>query len=290
MRSPAAFSIDVGDADFEREVLRRSHETPVVVDFWAAWCGPCRALGPILEALAEEHAGGFVLAKVDVDRAPETAGRFGVRSIPTVLAFREGRVVQEFQGAQPEPVVRQFVTGILDTPADRAAREGEALLDGGADRAEEAEARFRAALDEEPRHPRALLGLARVLAARGQEDEALEQLAYVSPASAVADAAERLAAELRTRSAAAGADLDALRARVAGTPDDLDARLDLGRALAAGGDHEAALEALLEVVRRDPHHADDAARKAMLDLFELLGGDHPLTSRFRAELARALYR
>jgi putative thioredoxin len=288
VRSPAAFSIDVGDADFPREVLERSREAPVVVDFQAAWCAPCRTLGPILEALAEEHAGAFVLAKVDVDAAPETAGRFGVRSIPTVLAIRDGQVVREFQGAQPETVVRAFVASVLDTPADRAAREGESRLAEA--RPDEAEARFRAALEEEPRHPRALLGLARVQAAGGRLDEALAQLAYVSPASGVAEEAERLAAELRTRAGAAGEDVEALRARVAETPDDLDARIALGRGLAARGEHEAALEALLEAVRRDPHHDDDAARRAMLDLFELLGGDDPLVPRFRAELARALYR
>lgn len=288
MRSPAAFSVDVGDAEFPREVLERSRQVPVVVDFWAAWCAPCRALGPILEALAEEHAGAFVLAKVDVDAAPETAARFGVRSIPTVLAIRDGQVVREFQGAQPETVVRAFVGSVLDTPADRAAREGEARLAEG--RSDEAEARFREALEEEPRHPRALLGLARVLAAGERLDEALAQLAYVSPASGVAEEAERLAAELRTRAGAAGEDVEALRARVAQAPDDLDARIALGRALAARGEHEPALEALLEAVRRDPHHDDDAARRAMLDLFELLGGDDPLVPRFRAELARALYR
>ncbi|MDX1648900.1 MAG: tetratricopeptide repeat protein [Myxococcota bacterium] len=288
MHAPRASCIDVGDPDFEREVLKRSHETPVVVDFWAPWCGPCRALGPILEALAEEHAGDFLLARVDVDAAPETAGRFAIRSIPAVLAFRDGQAVSEFQGAQPEPVVRQFVEAVLDTAADRAAREGEAQL--AAERPQEAEARFRAALEEEPRHPRALYGLARALAARGERAEALARLAYVSPASAVADAAERLAAELRTREGAADADPETLRRRVAEAPDDLDARIALGRALAAAGEHEAALESLLEAVRRDPHHDDDAARKAMLDLFELLGGDHPLVPRFRAELARALYR
>ncbi len=274
--------IDVGDEAFEREVLERSKTTPVVVDFWAPWCGPCKAIGPVLERLAEEHGGAFVLAKVNVDEAPAVAQAFRIQSIPAVKGFRDGMLASEFVGAQPEPVIRALLDAVLPTAADRlvAAAAGQPPA--------QAEARLREALELEPRNANALLALARLLAARDEIGEALGLLDRVTPPSpAVADA-ERLAAELRTRQDAGG-DEHALRARVAADPRDLAARLELGRTLAARGRHEEGLGELLEVVRRDRHFEDDAARKAMLDQFAVLGSDHPLTERFRSELAKALF-
>jgi putative thioredoxin len=286
---PSAYVVDVGEADFERAVLERSKEVPVVVDFWAPWCAPCRALGPVLERLAAQHAGAFLLAKVNVDAAPALAQRYGVRSIPAVVGVRDGALVAEFVGAQPEPVVRRFVEALLPSEGDRLAREGDALHEGG--HAHAAEERYRGALELEPRHPRALLGLARILGERDEVPAALELLERVVDGGPLERQAEHLAAELRTQSGREEGPGEAeLRARLAARPDDLAARLDLGRALAAAGRHEEALDELLAVVRADPAFADEAARKAMLDVFELLGSDHPLVQRFRGELARALFR
>ena len=279
--------LDVGDHDFERAVLERSKEVPVVVDFWAPWCAPCRALGPVLERLAHEHAGAFVLARVNVDEAPAVSQALGIQSIPAVKGFRDGALVAEFIGAQPEAAVRQFLVAVLPSEADRLARAGEAKAAAG-DAAGAADA-FHEALAHEARHPRALLGLARLRAAAGEAAEALRLLERVPPGAAVAREAERLAAELRTR-AEASADEPALRARLRASPDDLDARLRLGRALAARGAYGEALAELLEVIRRDRSFADDGARKAMLDIFELLGAGDPLTERYRSELARVLFR
>jgi putative thioredoxin len=283
----AMHTMDVGDRDFEREVVERSRTVPVVVDLWAPWCAPCRALGPILERLADEHAGAFVLAKVNVDEAPAVAQALRVQSIPAVKAFRDGAVIAEFVGARPEPAVRQFIDGVLPTEADRLAREAAAKSAPGD--ADAALRLFGNALALESRHPAALLGLARVHAARGDDAEALALLERMPAGGPLARDAERLAAELRTRVDATG-DEATLRARVAAHLDDLDARLQLGRVLAARGKYDDALAELLEIVRRDRHHADEAARRAMLDVFELLGPTHPLVDRYRGELARTLFR
>jgi putative thioredoxin len=281
--------VDVGDATFEREVLERSREQPVIVDFWAPWCGPCRQLGPALERTVEAQGGAVRLAKVNVDQSPQVARRFGVQSIPLVIAFRDGAPVAEFVGAQPEPVLRRFVASLLPSEADRLAKDGAELHAAG--HANAAEERLRAALGQDARHPGALLALARVLGERSESAEALELLERISAApAAIEQAAEKLAAELRTAESAPAADLEALRARAASRPDDLAAQLELGRALAAARRYEDALRTLLAVVERDKSFADEGARKAMIDVFGVLGGDHPLVSEYRSALARVLFR
>jgi len=279
--------VDVGDEDFEREVLERSRAVPVVVDFWAPWCGPCRTLGPVLERLATEHAGAFVLAKVNVDEAPAVASAFRIQSIPAVKAFRDGALAGEFVGAQPEAAVRQFLAPLLPTEADGLASTGEARAAAG-DRPG-AETAFKEALALDSRNAAALLGLARLYVTDGKATEALPLLERIPPGAAVARDAERLAAEIRMGVDAVG-DEAALRHRVAANLEDLDARLQLGRVLAARRKYDDALAEMLEVVRRDAKHADGAARKAMLDVFEVLGPRDPLTERYRSALAQALFR
>ena len=278
--------VDVGDRDFEQQVIERSRQIPVVVDFWAAWCGPCRALGPLLERLAEEFAGAFVLARVDVDRSPDVAAAFGVRSIPMVLGFRDAQIVSEFVGTLPETGVREFLTRVLPSAADRAAMEGAELQVSG--KLAEAEQTFRRALDLDGRCDRALLGLASVLAERREDADALATLERIAPGSPVQPEVDRLAAELRVRQVES-VDESALRQRAAANPDDLEARLALAQALAARGKYEAALEEYLAIVRRDRRFRDDAARKAMLDIFELLGAGNEVAERYRSELAKVLF-
>lgn len=276
---------DASDGDFESAVIARSRQTPVVVDFWAPWCGPCRTLGPLLERLAEEHHGEFLLAKVDIDQNPALAQALSIQSIPMVLGFRDGQVVAEFVGAVPEAAVRQFLAKVLPSEADRLATEAALLLDEG--KRAEAEATFQRALQIDARSDRALLGLAGILADRGEHDEALKLLERVSHGPLRQDA-DRLAAAIRIRQGGGG-DEASLRAKLAADPGDLETRLLLGQVLAAASNCENALAEYLEIVRRDRTFRDGAARKAMLDIFGLLGSDSPVTNQYRSELAKVLF-
>lgn len=282
MTANSAHVRDVTEATFASDVIERSKQTPVVVDFWAAWCGPCRVLGPVLERLAAEADGGFELVKVDVDTNPRLAQQYRVQGIPAVKAFRDGQMVNEFTGALPEPQVRAWLRGIVPSEADRQAARGQAAEDGG-DPAT-AELAYREALMHDGAHPAASIGLARILAGRGETAEA-EELLRPFPAD---PAAQRVRAQIKLR-AAATADPVALRARIEANPRDVAAHYKLGMALAAEDAYTAALDHLLEAVKIDRKHANDSARKAMLDLFTLLGDDDPRTRDYRRRLSSVLF-
>jgi putative thioredoxin len=274
---------DVDDAEFDAAVIRRSHQVPVVVDFWAPWCGPCRQLGPILERLAAEAGGAWELVKVNIDNNPRIASQFRVQSIPAVKGFRDGQMVAEFLGAVPEAQVRTFLTRVVPSEADRLAREGAEMESGGY--MATAEDRYRDALAKDPNHVRAIVGLARVLAERKQLDEARSLLDRVPRDPE----AQRLRAHLSLASADGGADVVALEQRIAADPQDATAHYALGRALAARGDYEPALDHLLDTVRLDRSLDDDGARKAMLDIFALLGDADDRTRRYRGLLQAVLF-
>jgi putative thioredoxin len=274
---------DISDAEFESAVIRRSHDVPVVVDFWAAWCGPCRQLGPVLERLAAEAGGAWELVKINIDHNPRTAAQYRVQSIPAVKGFRDGAMVAEFLGAVPEAQVRSFLTRLLPSEADRLAREGAEMERSGY--LATAEDRYRDALAQDPGHARATVGLARVLAARNAIDEALSLL----DRRPVDPEAQKLRAEISLKRAAGSVDLDGLRSRVRSNPKDAAAQYELGRALAAAGEYEQALEHLLETVKLDRSLDDDGARKAMLDIFALLGDDDERTQRYRRMLGMVLF-
>lgn len=279
--------IEVSDSTFQSAVLQRSAQVPVVVDFWAPWCGPCRVLGPVLERLAREANGAFVLAKMNVDNNPRTAQQYGVQGIPAVKAFRQGRVVGEFVGAQPEPRVREFLRRLAPSAADGLVVEGLRLEQEG--RLGEALARYRQAAAAESGHAGALLGLGRTLLAQGDGEEAarwLEQVPYGRPER---EEAERLLARVQLKQGANGADESRCRDRLAATPQDLEARLCLASLLAAREEYETALAELLEVVRNDRGKLREKARITMLAIFRILGDESPITRRYRSQLATALF-
>jgi putative thioredoxin len=280
-------TLEAGQADFEREVVEASRTVPVLVDFWAPWCGPCRALGPILERLAEAYEGRFRLVKVNSDENPQLSQDYGVRSIPAVKAFVDGEMVDEFLGALPESSVRAFIDRLLPGPAEkhrRAARER--LLAGDA-------AGALALLDEaaalEPRNDPVRVDRADALLALGRLPEATDALASLSPLAAQDPKLAPSIARIRLAlSAPRDVDPASLEGRIAANADDLGARLALANLHVARGHHEPALEQLLEIIRRDRSFGDDVARRTMLQVFDVLGSGNELVARYRRKLASAL--
>jgi putative thioredoxin len=282
------WTVDVSEQDFEQAVVQRSHEVPVVIDFWAPWCGPCRALGPTLEKLAEEQQGKFILAKVNVDENPMLAQAFQIQSIPAVKAVRNGALAGEFLGAQPEPNVRRFIEQLLPSEAESLAQEAQRLEEAG--KVQGAESLYRAALAKEANQPLALLGLARVLVRRGEESDAQTLLTRVPNTAPEHPAAQQLLAQLRLKQTGAKAeDEKQYRDRLAANPNDLDARFELSQMLAAVGRYEEALAELLAIVKKDRKFRDDGARKAMLEIFEVIGARSELAESYRSELAKVLF-
>ncbi len=276
-----SFVKDIDQTQFGAAVLQRSAEVPVVVDFWATWCGPCRVLGPILESLAAQYEGAFELVKVDVDANPQLQAQFQVQSIPTVIAFKDGRPAATFIGAKSESQVRSWIDALLPTEADRLVDEARDLTMEGDEAG--AEERYRAVLAKVPDHPEAATALAALLIARKQTDDALVVLGRLPRTADV----ERLEAAARL---AAGADVDLtiLEQRLATDPNDDAARLELGAALAAKGEYEPGLDNMLTVIRNGGP-LREKARRAIVDVLGLLGPEHPLTAAYRKRLASELF-
>jgi putative thioredoxin len=244
--------MDVTESNFEAAVLDRSHSLPVVVDFWADWCAPCRQLGPVLEREAAERSGRLELVKVDVDANPNLSQSYGIQGIPAVKAFHKGKVKAEFVGAQPAAAVARFLDSLLPSEAELLAHKGD-------------EASLRAALKLEPGHADAAIQLARILNGRGEKEEALDILGKVYGSFA----AEGLAARIRLERTAAP---------------------DLARAFAAldAGDNEQALDALIEAIP-PARSGRDEIRRVVVGILDELGLDDPLATRSRTRLASALY-
>ena len=281
------WTIDVNEENFEAEVLERSTEVPVIVDFWAEWCGPCKVLGPVLEKLADEYAGEFILAKVNVDENQGLAGAFGIQGIPAVKLFKDGDLASEFTGALPEPMLREFLSKFLPSAADKQTEEARTLEEQGKN--DEAKAIYQTILASDPNHAKALLGLGRLAMNDDDADKALEYLDKISIVADERKEADRLIARLNLQSGAAENEA-ALREKVKAEPDNIATRFELAQALAGAEKYEEALREFLAIVKRDREFQDDGARKAMVQIFEVLGSDDPLTDKYRSELAAALFR
>nr|WP_298133368.1 thioredoxin [uncultured Pseudoxanthomonas sp.] len=270
---------------FEAEVLRKSLEVPVLVDFWATWCGPCKTLGPILEKLAGEYNGAFLLAKVDVDKEQQIAAAFQIRSVPTVFLVKDGQLVDGFPGALPEGQLREFLASHGVQPAEAAADAVEAApLDPAAQ-----VAALREAVAAEPDKDELKLDLVLALLKTGDAPEA-ERLLDALPANlATDDRAVKARARLGFASALKDAPSpDALRAAVAANADDLRARHLLGVHALVAGDSEAALEQFLDMLKRDRAFEDGLARKSLIDAFRVIEDD-ALVSQYRRKMSSLLF-
>ncbi len=279
---------DVTTQDFVERVLKRSAQVPVVVDFWAGWCAPCRMLGPVLEQAVSELGGRVLLAKVDTDREPELGHRYQIRGIPAVKAFRDGKLVDEFAGARDARFVRAFLERLAPSEETQQVERAAELLQKGQPR--EAEALLRPiAMGQGAEKDRARLLLARTLLVQGADRlaEVPALLDGIDARGPHAEAAEQLRQLVGFLCAAPeyGADTEArASAALAANPADADARYALAAALALRGDHRGAMEHLIELVSRNRRYRDDGARKAMVQLFDQLGPDHDLVQEYRRRL------
>lgn len=282
------YIVDVTQSDFTAKVVEASRERPVLVDFWASWCGPCQMLMPVLAKLADAYAGKFLLAKVDTDNEQALAGRYGIRGLPTVKLFKNGAVVDEFSGARSEGQVRAWLEPHLPRASDSLVDK--AIATERAGDAAGAMALLQQAIRDDAANDAPKLELARIALAQGklaEAEAALKQLSLRASGEATAAALKARCDILRI--VADAPPLAALEKSLAHDENDLQARYRLGARLLLEGRHEEALAQWLELVRRDRRFGDDAGRRALLTAFNLLGAQSELVKRYRAQLSMALH-
>ncbi len=287
--------VQEGSTDtFQQDVLEASHTVPIVVDFWAPWCGPCKQLGPALEKLVRSYAGKVKMVKINVDENQALAAQFRVQSIPAVFAFKDGQPVDGFMGAQPESQLKAFIDKLAGgggSPVDALLEEAEALAAEG--HHEQALGVYQQVLAEDRENARALGGALRCYMDAGQDDVARQVLEQLPPELAakaeIAAVATALDLKESTADAGSGEEIAALEQKVADNPKDMQARYDLGMARYGAGDREGAVDAMLEIVRLDRTWNDDGARKELVKFFEAFGPTDSLTIDGRRRLSSILF-
>jgi len=287
MAAASPYITETSVATFEADVVNKSMECLVLVDFWAPWCEPCRQLGPILEKLANEFAGKVQLVKINVDESPDLAGAFGVQSIPLVVAMQDGRPIDQFMGIVPEDQLRDWLRELLPSRTEELLQKGaqlEATDPAGAESA------YREALALVPDDDRAKVGLARVIVAQERDDEAAKIIAELEQRGYLEPEAERVKSELELRAAAEEAgDLTEARKAAAANPEDLSLQLKLADALAVARKYEDALKICLDLIEKDKSAIGPEAKDTMVRIFDMLGPSSELTGTYRRKLSTAWY-
>jgi len=287
MSEKSPWIVETSQETFQHDVIDRSADVLVVVDFWAEWCQPCRLLGPVLAKLADEHQGKFVLVKADAEKLPDVAASFGVSSIPAVFAIREGKVADQFLGLLPEPQIRAWLERLLPGEAENLAAEARLLESTDP---EAAEGRYREALEMMPSEASAKVGLARMLLAQDRLDEGCRVIGELAAAGVLDAEGEQLQAELVIRlDGTKAGDVAQCRAAVEAAPNDLPLHLMLAKSLAAAGEHEEAMQICLDLIQRDREGQGEPARELMVYIFHVLGPESEATAQYRRRLTMALY-
>jgi putative thioredoxin len=290
MNQDTTYIFDATAATFQQLVIDKSFDQPVLVDFWAEWCAPCKVLMPLLAQITESYQGELLLAKVDCDVEQDIVARFGIRSLPTVVLFKDGQPIDGFTGAQPESEIRKILEQHVVMPAPTAADPLKLAQEMFAEsHFAEAEAVLQQILTEDNTNAVALILYARCLAERGELDEARDVLDAVKTDEHKAELAGARAQLTFLAEARALPDAADLKARIAQNPQDDEAVHQLAIQQLARQQYEAALEGLLKLFIRNRSYADGVAHKTLLQVFDLLGNDHPLVTAYRRKLFAALY-
>lgn len=287
MADESPWILDTTTEKFEADVIERSKEVPVVVDFWAPWCEPCRLLAPLLESRAQQSAGKFILVKVNIEEAQELAAAVGVQSIPFVVAFHEGQAVNQFMGILSEEQLDEWFGTFIPSAAQELVAEAESIEPNDA---KAAAAKYQEALQLEPNDASIKIHLARCLVSQGQNDESRQIITELETRGFLEPEAERIKSQLELQAAAAeSGGVTAARSASEANPDDLSLQLKLADALAVSGQNEEAMEICLQIIQTDKSGVGVEAKETMVKMFDVLGNESELVSTYRRKLATAWY-